>query len=303
MTLQSNTCFPREGKSQVGGASVESTLLSFDFFGVEVEIATTDPGSRDLLLGDFDFFETRRKNPALRYVVSKTGDGSFRIVRDTQTFLLASDDGDFLFQVEKEITIEIQKRRPDLYFLHAAVLDYKGLGLLLVANSGGGKSTTTWALLHHGFRYLSDELAPVNLKTLEVLPYSHALNLKRHPPSPYGLPDQVIQTSRTVHVPASALLGGTEHDPTRLAAIFFVSYQPDLKSPLATPISRTEAAARLFANALNPLAHPGEGLDGVLEIAARCSSFELVTNELAQTCAVVKQTMESSVERSELTAC
>jgi hypothetical protein len=92
------------------------------------------------------------------------------------------------------------------------------------------------------------------------------------------------------------LPGGSKGVPTCLGAIFFLSYRPDLKSPSATPISRTEAAARLFANALNPLAHPGEGLDGVLEIAARCSSFELVTNDFAQTCALVRQTMES-VER------
>ena len=273
--------------------SIESTSLSFDFFGVEVEIATADPGCKKLLSGDFGFFETWRKNPVLKYVVCSTGDGAFEIVRDAHSSLSASDDGDFLFQLEKEITIEIQKRRPDLYFLHAAVLDYNDLGLLLVANSGGGKSTTTWALSHHGFRYLSDELAPIDLKTLEVFPYSHALNLKRDPPSPYGLPSEALRTSRTIHVPASALPGGSKGIPTCLGAIFFVSYRPDLKSPCTTPISRTEAAARLFANALNPLAHPGEGLDGVLKIAAGCSSFELVTNDLAQTCALVKQTMES----------
>jgi len=273
--------------------SIESTSLSFDFFGVEVEIATADPGCRKLLSGDFGFFETRRKNPVLRYVVCNTSDGTFEIVRDTQSSLSASDDGDFLFQLEKEITIEVQKRRPDLYFLHAAVLDYNDVGLLLVANSGGGKSTTTWALSHHGFRYLSDELAPIDLRTLEVLPYSHALSLKRDPPSPYGLPNETIRTSRTVHVPVSALPGGSKGVPTCLGAIFFVSYRPDLKSLYTKPISRTEAAARLFANALNPLAHPGEGLDGVLEIAARCSSFELATNNLALTCALVKQTMVS----------
>ena len=164
---------------------------------------------------------------------------------------------------------------------------------MLVANSGGGKSTTTWALCHHGFRYLSDELAPIDLKLLEVFPYSHALNLKREPPSPYDLPEQTIRTSRTLHVPVTAFPGRASGAPTRLVAIFFVSYRPDERSPGATRISQAEAATRLFANALNPLAHPGEGLDGVLEIAARCSSFELVTNDLAQTCGVVKQTMES----------
>jgi hypothetical protein len=258
-----------------------------------VEIATIDPGCRKLLSGNFGFFEKPGQDPVLEYAVCRQADGTVEIRRGGEFFSSASDDGDFLFQLEKEITIEVQKRRPDLYFLHAAVLDYNDLGLLLVASSGGGKSTTTWALSHHGFRYLSDELAPINLKTLEVFPYSHALSLKRHPSSPYGLPKEIIQTSRTVHVPVSALPGGSKHVATSLAAIFFVSYRPDLESPSATPIGRTEAAARLFANALNPLAHSGEGLDGVLEITARCSSFELTTNDLGQTCAVIRRTMES----------
>jgi hypothetical protein len=75
--------------------------------------------------------------------------------------------------------------------------------------------------------------------------------------------------------------------------MFFVSYRPGQELPRAIPISRAEAATRLFANALNPLAHPGDGLDGVLQIASRSSSFELITNDLAQTCAVVKHTVES----------
>ena len=124
-------------------------------------------------------------------------------------------------------------------------------------------------------------------------PYPHALSLKNLPPSSYRLPRETIHTSRTVHVPVEALPGGIQRVPTCLAAIFFVSYRPDQEFPRVVSISRTEAAARLFANALNPLAHPNEGLDGVLEIATRCSSFELVTNDLPQTCAVVKQRMES----------
>jgi len=274
-------------------ASCDSAPLSFDFFGIEVEVATADPDCKKLLSGNYSSFGTRAKNPTLTYSVHKCSDGAFEISRGADYSLLALDDGDLLFQLEKEITIEIQKLRPDLYFLHAAALDYDGLGLMLVANSGGGKSTTAWALSHHGFRYLSDELAPIDLRTLEIFPYHHALGLKNLPPSSYRLPRETIRTSRTVHVPVEALPGGSQGVPTCLAAIFFVSYRPDQEFPRAMPISRTEAAARLFANALNPLAHPGEGLDGVLEIAARSSSFELVTSDLTQTCAVVKQRMES----------
>ena len=273
--------------------SCDSAPLSFDFFGIEVEVTTADPDCKKLISGNYSSFVARAKKPTLAYSVHQCSDGAFEISRGNDYSLVASDDGDLLFQLEKEITIEIQKLRPDLYFLHAAVLDFDGLGLMLVANSGGGKSTTAWALSHHGFRYLSDELAPIDLRTLEIYPYPHALGLKKLPPSPYRLPRETIRTSRTVHVPVEALPGGGQSVPTCVSAIFFVSYRPDQEFPRAMPISRTEAAARLFANALNPLAHPGEGLDGVLEITARSSSFELVTSDLTQTCAVVKQRMEN----------
>jgi hypothetical protein len=279
--------------------SIDSSPLSLDFFGIEVEIATMDLECLRLLSGNYGFFQAPPKNPVLRYEVARCPEGRFEILRSDGVLLLASDDGDFLFQMEKEITIEIQKHRSDLYFLHAAALERDGLGFILVAESGGGKSTTTWALCHHGFRYLSDELAPIDLNRLEISPYSHALSLKRQPPSPYELPQQTVRTSRTLHVPVTALPGGANASTARLAAMFFVSYRPDQELPRATPISRAEAATRLFANALNPLAHPEEGLDGVLQIATRCSSFELITNDLAQTCTVVKQTMDSLKKKVE----
>ena len=272
--------------------SIDSSPLSLDFFGIEVEIATTDLESLKLLSGNYSFFQTRPKNPVLRYAIARRPRGRFEILRSDGVLLLASDDGDFLFQMEKEITIEIQKHRSDLYFLHAAALEWDGLGLILVAESGGGKSTTTWALCHHGFRYLSDELAPIDLNLLEISPYSHALCFKREPPTPYQLPEKSLRTCRTIHVPINVLPGRVSSAPAQLAAMFFVSYRPDQDLARAIPISRAEAATRLFANALNPLAHPGEGLDGVLQIAARCSSFELITNDLAQTCEAVKQAID-----------
>jgi hypothetical protein len=58
-------------------------------------------------------------------------------------------------------------------------------------------------------------------------------------------------------------------------------------------MNRAEAGTRLFANALNPLAHPREGLDAALEIAASCSCFELTSNDLMETCCVVRKTMET----------
>jgi hypothetical protein len=273
---------------------VKSESLAFSFFDVEVQVTVTDPVCKKLLLANYGFFQVTSKYPVLSYVVNRRKADRFLILRGSDPPLQAHDDGDFLFLFEKDLTIELQKVRPTLYFVHAAVLEHQGKGLMLIAASGGGKSTTTWALCHHGFRYLSDELGPVDVRTLKVVPYPHALNLKEAPPS-YPLPPQTVRTSRTLHVPVETLPGGVQSAPTPLAAIFFLFYRPDACSPEIQPVNRAEAGARLFANALNALAHPGDGLDAALEIAANCSCFELTSNDLMETCCIVRRTMEALV--------
>jgi len=93
----------------------------------------------------------------------RTLDDSFLIERtDTMAQVAAMGVDDLLYYLEKDVTVEIQQRRPDLLFMHAAAVEWRGTAVVLAADSGSGKSTTTWALLHHGVRYLSDELAAID---------------------------------------------------------------------------------------------------------------------------------------------
>src|SRR4030095_7633716 len=108
----------------------------------------------------------------ITYRITRPGTREDRLItRDGAYPVLARDDGDFLYMFEKDMTIEAQKLRSDLYFVHAAVVELDGHALALVAPSGYGKSTTTWGLLHHGFKDLSDELAPVHLTAMQVHPF------------------------------------------------------------------------------------------------------------------------------------
>lgn len=62
--------------------------------------------------------------------------------------------------------------------LHAAVIEKLGSAVVLPAEPGAGKSTLTAAMVHRGWRLLSDELALISLDSPLVHPFPRPINLK-----------------------------------------------------------------------------------------------------------------------------
>lgn len=207
----------------------------------------------------------------------------------------AEDTGYLLHWIETDIILALQRLRSDLYFIHAAVLEFAGRIVLLVGESGSGKSTLAWALLHHGFRYVSDELAPFDPAQKVVHSYPHALCLKRDPPPPYTLPAGICRTPRTLHIPVSALQADAVGNPGCPQSIFFVGYQPRAARPTIKGISSAEAGARFYKDALNVLAHPGDGLDTAIAIATACRCYTLTGANLE----AMSHTVLSAVRQQE----
>jgi hypothetical protein len=273
-----------------------SQKLVFRIIGCVVAIECRDQAAAELIRANYAAMQIYRcANPDLSYEVRRRGNGSqFRLTRQGGERIIAADEGELLFVLEKGLTIELQKIRRELYFIHAAALSFAGQGFLIAAPSGSGKSTTAWALLHHGFDYLSDELAPVDLGSLRLQPYPHALCLKKEPPPPYSLPAQSVRTCSTLHVPVAHLPSLTVAKPVLLRAIFFLEHCPELKIPTVGTITKAEAAARLFVNALNPLAHAQDGLAGAAVIAQKVPSFHLKSAALGLTCQLVKNILDKT---------
>jgi hypothetical protein len=251
--------------------------------GVSIRLLCFDAASRVLVLGNFSAFVTEDEPTAtLTFEIRPQAD-VYAISSPHRAPEICHDSYELIYYLEKALTIDVQMQRQDLFFLHGAALSRGPHAYLFVAPPGSGKSTTTWGLVHHGFSYLSDEMAPIDLGSLEVQPYPHAICLKNPPPAPYELPGAAIRTSRTIHVPATSIASITHH-PVRLRSIFFNRYDEHASEPNARPISKGEAAALLYANALNQLSHSHAGLTAVASIAERVECFQITTSDLTATC-------------------
>jgi hypothetical protein len=251
--------------------------ICFNIFGVGIAVTCADREIFDWLSKGYGALVSPNRVASLNYAAGIQADGNFYLRTPEGTTLIAATDSQFLYNFEKHVTLALQDLRKDLYFIHGAVLSLAGQGCLLVASSGSGKSTTAWGALHHGFEYLSDELAPIDPEPKTIVPYPHAVCLKSKPPAPYKLPSGTLYTRHTIHIPTEDLPAVVQFKPVPLRAVFFVKYKPARNEPAIFPVSQAEAAARLYTNSLNQLAHDQGGLSAAVSICRNIAAFELFT--------------------------
>ncbi len=274
-----------------------SQFLTLSVFNciIEVNVSSTELSEILVLVYGAMLVPTSKQVADLTYTISRNdADNEICVSRESGPQYFTKEIGEFIFFFEKDMTIELQKIRSDLVFIHSAALEYQGQGLLLVAPSGTGKSTTSWAMLNSGFNYLSDELAPIDMNTMHVEPYPHALCLKAIPPL-FELPDDSLHTRCTIHVPVKSENSG-RFESVKLQHIFYLEYDSEIKEPEIHSISTAEASAKLFINSLNILAHDkgDSGMQAAISIVRGVNSYVLKSNHLDKTCEQVKRLLNKN---------
>ena len=268
-----------------------SERLFLEVLDRRVRLESDEPSALTAVEAVFGHMRGESGDSDLQYRFATIANPSITLLRDDVELASESSVEELLWELDGDLAVELQNLRSELFFLHAAVIANADRAYALVAESGGGKSSLCWALLRHGCGYVSDELCPIDLNSLNVHPFPRALSLKSEPGPPLQLPERLVRTSRALYIPTGELPSPVVSRPLRLDAVFCLSYDPSAGEPALRSISAADASTRLYVNSLNPLAHPADGLDAVIRIASGCTCYELVSADLVATSKLVFETI------------
>lgn len=167
--------------------------------------------------------------------------------------------------------------------LHAAALERNGGVLVMPAPPGSGKSTLCAALVHSGWRLLSDELALVSLRDGRIWPLCRPVGLKNASIDVIRRFAPAAELSRvtlgTAKGSVAHMKAPTEHVaqmdlPAPPRWVVFPRYEAGAATAL-TPRPRATTVVELARNAFNVgvLAEAGFGALGDLVQASQCFDF------------------------------
>ena len=220
--------------------------------------------------------------------------GTFDISRDDEPLARDQCPGDALGWVVRDVNRSAAEASGDHLLFHAGALDAGGTGVLLPGASGSGKSTLVAGLACAGLRYLTDELAALDLVDGRLQPYPKPITLKA---GSFGvLPD--LDPDKGRGPAAGRWAGGEWQVPvggdsglrvgrTTMPGVVIVPRYEAGAPPRLTRLSDTEAFLSVALHAVNLLPHGIAGTEAVARLVARSSCYALTMSDLGEACALV----------------
>jgi HprK-related kinase A len=181
--------------------------------------------------------------------------------------------------------------------IHAACVEKDGRAAIMPGEPGKGKSTLCAALVHNGWRLLSDELAVIELADGALLPLCRPMSLKNRSIAAIRdfAPDAVFgPTIADTRKGTLALLPAPPDSVRRMAEratahyILFPSFSAGVSAG-STPRSRGTSLIALAENAFNYQVHGRRGFDRLADIAAACRCADFVYSDLGEAVSVMQR--------------
>lgn len=172
--------------------------------------------------------------------------------------------------------------------LHAGIVEKNGVTVLLPAQPGSGKSTLSAALIHRGWRLLSDEFALVRPGTHAFEPFPRCIPLKNESVDVIRAfaPDAVLgplfrgtRKGDVAHLKPPAESMRRAQESARVTHVIFPQYEVGAGVTI-TPIPKARAFIKLCSNAFNYEIFGADGFHTVGDIIDRSECLGVVYGNL-----------------------
>ena len=251
---------------------------------------TEDQLDRDNMLV-LEAIPGKSKNPFVR---------RFNIIGDGEELFKHLKQKEVLPYLEWATNWRVMARCSEFMQIHAATLSLNGKGLILAASSGSGKSTLAAALMSRGWRYLCDEFALINRKTLELHAFPKAICIKA---GSFPVLDQLDlpRWERKHYVKAFkgnvAYIRPSEFSQSDLSLthpvkrIIFPRYVAN-QNPVVHHMSKSEAAIALAELSFNRNVIGGSDTVKILtQVCRDAECYRLETGDIHKSCEMVEALM------------
>ena len=174
--------------------------------------------------------------------------------------------------------------------LHSAVLERNGRAMILPALPGSGKSTLSAALMHNGWRLLSDEFGILRPELGTLVPMPRAIPLKNESIEVIGkqIPSAIMGPRYTktrkgdvAHVAVTEESIARQTEEAMPAWIVFPRYERDSGLQL-DPVLGSEAFVRLSNNSFNYRLLGEVSYLSLTSMVRSCDCYNLVYGDLAR---------------------
>ena len=174
------------------------------------------------------------------------------------------------------------------FIVHAAAIERDGLAAILPAPPGSGKSTLCAALVHRGWRLLTDELTLIDPTTAKVLPLARPVSLKDEslevirrfaPEVVIGPISPNTVKGNVAHVRPSTESVRKINVSSRPAWIVFPKFRSGGKLS-ATAVSKSHALMRVADSAVNYSTLGANGFEILSQVIDGTDSFDFEYSDL-----------------------
>ena len=191
----------------------------------------------------------------------------------------------------------IATRAHHLLLVHAAVVERNGRAILLPASPGHGKSTLCTALVHSGWRLLSDEFALIRPEDGFVLPLPRLIPLKNEsievikkfrPEAVFGPSFLGTRKGTVAHVqpPVDSIQRSQETAKPR----WLIFPRWVVGEPLTlVPVEKSQAFLNVATNAFNYEVLDATAFNLVTEMVRSCDAYSLIYSNLEEAVSALNQ--------------